>query len=721
VVVTGSTTDQLSLTDLPPAQARRRATSARKRGPRPPSAMAETNPIARVAVDISLPHLDRLFDYRVTEAQDASAVPGARVRVRFAGQLVDGFILERRASTPHEGRLSTLQSVVSPLPVLTPEVSVLARAVADRYCGSLVDVLRLAIPARHASTEREHMVALQAEQAEQSSEARPDPSPVESPVGLVGSVWARYRSGQEMIAALESGGSPRASWCALPGVIEESPVWVAPIAAAVAAASRSQRGSIVVVPDHDDVALVAQGIAATGLSPIVLTADAGPRERYRRWLQVLSADPSHGAPAVVVGTRAAVYAPVQALGLMVVWDDGNDLHAEPRAPYPHTREVAALRAHQSGAGLIVGGFTRTAESAAMVESGFLRSVTADRSAVRAAAPRVRASADSSSDSDPLASAARLPTAAWRVAHEALTRGPVLVQVPRRGYLPGVSCLRCGEVARCSICQGPLAVPGERQSPVCNWCGNVNGSWHCVSCGGEQLRSQVVGAKRTAEELGKAFPGVPVITSGGRAVRSKVASTPALVVATPGAEPLAPDGYAAALLLDAWALLGRVDLRATEEALRRWMAAAALVKSAPDAGQVVVVADASITAVQALVRWDPTRFADAELADRRLVSLPPAVRVAVLQGAADDVADLLARVVLPAGTEQLGPVGVRPTSTAKAPNVGDADQVRVVLRSERREGGDANALAAALATAQGERSVRKDTGWVTIRIDPVGWG
>jgi len=267
----------------------------------------------------------------------------------------------------------------------------------------------------------------------------------------------------------------------------------------------------------------------------------------------------------------------------------------------------------------------------------------------------------------------------------------------------------------------MAVPGHREAPVCHWCGTVDGSWHCKSCGGEQLRSQVVGAKRTAEELGKAFPGVPVITSGGRDVRSTVPSAPAVVVATPGAEPLAPGGYAAALLLDAWALLGRVDLRATEEALRRWMTASALVKPAPDAGQVVVVADASISAVQALVRWDPVRFADAELAERRQVALPPAVRVAVLQGAPDDMADLLSRAVLPPRTEQLGPVGVSRADAPKRASEDDAGHVRVVLRSERREGGEANALASALAAAQGERSVRKGSGWVTIRIDPVGWG
>ena len=56
--------------------------------------------------------------------------------------------------------------------------------------------------------------------------------------------------------------------------------------------------------------------------------------------------------------------------------------------------------------------------------------------------------------------------------------------------------------------------------------------------------------------------------------SAVAADPVVVVATPGAEPPAAGGYGAALLLDGWALLGRQDLRAAEDTLRRWMAAAA---------------------------------------------------------------------------------------------------------------------------------------------------
>ncbi|MFL6179400.1 MAG: primosomal protein N' [Actinomycetes bacterium] len=705
--------DQLELADLPPAKARRSARQARAVAPRPASSLAAEDPIARVAVDVSLPHLDRPFDYAITEAQSANARPGVRVRVRFAGQLVNGYILERLPSSEHEGRISRISSVVSPLPVLTPSVLTLCRAVADRYAGSLADVLRLAIPPRHAAVEREHLKV-----------PLVDGAPAQSPAPS-GYDWNRYRSGADFLGALRVGSSPRAAWSALPGVVDAMPTWVHELSAAVASTSSSGRGSIVVVPDHRDVELVARALVAVGLAPTVLTSELGPRQRYRRWLEILTAA-SGTRPTVVVGTRAAMYSPVADLGLIALWDDGDDLHAEPRAPYPHMREVAAVRASEEGCALIVGAYQRTAEVESMLQHDFLRPLVADRATVRACAPRIRASSDAASGGDPIAAAARLPTSAWRAARDALKSGPVLVQVPRRGYVPQAACVRCREQARCAACHGPLAIPHGDAGGVCQWCGRAAGDWRCPACGADQLRAQIVGAARTAEELGRAFPGTSVVTSGGREVRATVPDTPALVVATPGAEPVPPNGYAAALLLDAWALLGRSDLRATEEALRRWMTAGALVKRAPE-GTVVVVADASIRAVQALVRWDPAQFAAAELSDRELVGLPPARRIAVLHGAPSDVRDLLARVQLPDGTEQLGPVPWTPPKS-RSSDVGVSDAsgaetrpeplVQVVLRTSRRQGA---ALATALSAAQGERSVRKASGWVTVKIDPVGWG
>jgi primosomal protein N' (replication factor Y) len=180
----------------------------------------------------------------------------------------------------------------------------------------------------------------------------------------------------------------------------------------------------------------------------------------------------------------------------------------------------------------------------------------------------------------------------------------------------------------------------------------------------------------------------------------VPAQPAVVVATPGAEPVADGGYGAVLLLDTWALLTRSDLRAAEETLRRWLNAAALAR--PD-GTVVVVADGGLAPVQALLRWDPGWFAARELAERRELGFPPAARMASLTGRAEAVAELLAAARLPDGTELLGPVPV------------PDDQERMVLRVSRGRAAD---LARALHEAAAVRSARKATLPVRVQIDPA---
>jgi primosomal protein N' (replication factor Y) len=672
-------------------------------------AVSERLPVARVAVDISLAHLDRPFDYLVPARLDAEAVPGCRVRVRFAGQLVDGYLLERAETSEHQGRLARLERVISPEPVLTPEIFDLARAVADRYAGTLADVLRLAIPPRHATAEREAPAVGTARAA-----APPAPDP--------GS-WSRYPAGAAFLAGLAEGRPVRAAWSALPG-----PEWPAEIAAVAAAATTpattaaatisaaAGRGVLIVVPDARDLDRVDAALTETGLDHVCLTADLGPAERYRRWLTV-----RRGLVRVVAGTRAAMFAPVAGLSLVVLWDDGDDLHAEPRAPYPNAREVLALRAHRTGAAALIGGFARTAELTQLVAGGWARPLTGSAEALRQAAPRVRAAPDEAELArDAAAMTARLPSLALRTAREALTggargglaQGPVLVQVPRRGYLAAVACARCRAQARCATCAGPLEISGSHGTPGCRWCGALAADWTCARCGSGQLRALVTGASRTAEELGRAFPGVAVRTSGGQHVLATVPAEPALVIATPGAEPVAPEGYAAALLLDGWALLGRPSLRAAEEALRRWLNAAALVRPG---SPVVVLAEATLPAVQALIRWDPVTFSERELAERAELGFPPAVRMASLTGPPEAVADFVGALSssgggLPARAEVLGPVPVD-----AGPGVSAETRERALVRIGRRDGLE---LARALHAVQATRSARKDGGAIRVQLDPA---
>lgn len=361
--------EQLALIREMVAEAKAKAPKAKPRTWRG-AAVAEELPVARVLVNKGVLHLDRLFDYAVPAELSESAQPGVRVRVRFGagshrvhggrregGGLIDGFIVERRAESDYNGALAALAQVVSPEVVLGPRMLALARAVADRYAGSLADVLQLALPPRNAR-----------------AEAKPSPEPLPPPAAPEPGGWQRYGSGPAFLRALSTGAAPRAVWTALPG-----PGWAEELARAIAATLASGRGALAVVPDGRTAARLDTALTALlgeGRHAL-LTAESGPEKRYREWLAV-----SRGSVRAVVGTRAAMFAPVRDLGLVAVWDDGDSSHSDDRAPFPHVREVLELRAVTDGCGFLAGSTSCTVEAAQLVESGWARPLVADRETVR---------------------------------------------------------------------------------------------------------------------------------------------------------------------------------------------------------------------------------------------------------------------------------------------------------------------------------------------------
>lgn len=649
------------------------------RRPRLPDgeALAPELPIARVAVDVSLAHLDRPFDYLVPEAMHETVVPGARVMVRFAGKQVAGFVLDRLAESDHEGRLDRVVRSVSAEVVLRPDVARLIRSIADRYAGTFADVVRLAVPPRHARTEKRA--------------PRPDPEPVAAPEDLAS--WTPYDGGPEWVRSVAAGQSPRACWAALPQARSGREV-----ALAVAAALASGRGAIVCVPDAADVARF--GAALTEVlgrgRHVELTADLGAGARYAAFLSL-----ARGEVRAVVGTRASAFAPVRDLGLVAIWDDADDLHAEPRAPYPHAREVLLSRALDGDCAVLVGGHARSVEAQRLVETGWCADLAPSPATRRDRWARVAiAGADIRVD-DRTGKHGRLTQETFSLLRDGLERGPVLVQVPRLGYRATLGCQECRTPARCSHCHGPLAQPGRDELPRCRWCARDARGWACAECSATTLRARVIGDARTAEELGRAFPSTPVVTSSGEHVRAHVDDHPALVVATPGAEPAAPSGYAAAVLLDAGLMLSRPDLRVAEESLRRWLNATALVRPSGEGGRVLTMGDPGSEVLQSLVRVDPAGFARRELAARTQTHLPPAALLAAIEGPPDELDPLLERE-WPEPSEVLGPAPV------------DDERARLIVRVPRQRGG---ALARSLRELQASRSARKQP-HLRVDVDPA---
>ncbi len=646
------------------------------------------NPVARVRVDSTLPQVDRTFDYRVPAELSEDAVPGARVRVLFNGHELTGYIEERAATTDWtRTSLLPLKSVLSRVPSVAPEIFALAEALADRYASTVANVLRLAVPPRIAALDKkyapllpgyesdylgdsapvstsdapesaasEHVASESTESGPSTASAAssaatsiatdpyawlatpgaPAPFVLDSPAlnpdaPDAASVFSDYENGAEFIEDVAAGAATRAVMTVLPGHLEHT--WADVLATALAAAAASGRGAIAVVPTAKNLDLLEAALAERlpADSFVRLSSDSTPHTRYHGFVKARL-----GQVPVVIGTRAAAYAPVANLGLVVCWDDGDSSLVEQRAPYCHARDVLLLRASAENTAALFAGFSMSSEAARLVRTRWASHVRAPRALVRDFSPRIFSTgSEFELARDPLAAMARIPHLAFEHARRALARGPVLVQVARSGYIPSFSCERCRMPARCGECSGPLSVASGSSVPSCSWCGHLAQQWRCSECGFTHWRYSAAGATRTAEELGRAFPNVPVISSAGDHVRASVGPEPALVVATPGAEPVAFGGYAAALLLDADKMLRFDSLRAPEAALRRWLNAAALVRPAALEGTVVTTASPS-PVEQALVRWDPAWFAREELEERAQTGLPPAVRTAAVTGAEADV-------------------------------------------------------------------------------------
>jgi primosomal protein N' (replication factor Y) len=607
--------------------------------------------VARVLIDSPLPQLDRLFDYGIPDALREAALPGVRVRVplRSAGRVADGFIVEIAPPGDYTGTLSEIEEVVSSVPVLTPEVWSVARKASERAAGNAIGIVRLAVPGRQVRVEKAFLAA----------EKAPPLPPLAPPAPVQG-----YGAGTiETAIAARS----RLAVDAIPLVAEVQPgvwvgEWAVTMAAAAAATLAGGATAILAVPDYRDQEQLASALAAILPPERVLRLDARQSnpDRYRAFLRCLRDE-----PIVIVGNRSVVYAPATNLGLLALWDDGDPLHSEPLGPYVHARDAALIRQELQGSALIFFGHARSTEVERLVEIGWVGSVAPSPAVL----PKVVPTAQQSSE-DRLAAQARIPSTAWREARAALEFGPVLVQVARPGYAPRLACADCKRSARCMRCEGPLGQKTSRSTPACGWCGALAVDWRCSNCDGERLRFVGSGAGRTAEDLGRAFPGVRVVVADGERPLLTVGAEPALVIATRGAEPVAAGGYRAVLLLDGESMVARESLRVAEDCLRWWSNAAALAaRRAP-----IVLVGVGGALASAFVTWRQADFARAELADRRALRFPPAVRVATVTGTVDAVAAAVAALPVD-GADILGPVDV------------DEGGVRTIVRFDYAHGGE----------------------------------
>lgn len=591
---------------------------------------------ARVCVDVAPAHLDRPFDYLVPEGVAAGI--GSRVRVVFNGRRRLGWVVGLRSDTDaDQARIRSLVAVEGDRAWFDEADLRLYRWVADRYAGTLADVLRHALPPRVAAVERE--------QGEQPPFRAITPlQDRDRPNG--GSEWAGYEAGGLLRAATGSGGG--AFWLR-PLTGDEPGVLVADLVARCLAEGRS---ALVLAPDPASpvpgAALRAAGAAGVDLRGL---AD-DQRRRYRAFLAGRD-----GGARVVVGERSAVFAPLRDLGLVVVDDEANPAYKERRSPRYHARDVALARGRMAGASGVLIGDLPSAQLWRLLQQGHVTEVAVDRAAERAHAPRV----DVVDLSDPRPGTRRArfsDRAAGALSAAVRAGGAAVVLAARGGQGGGLACKRCRTRRTCPVCSGSLTPHGaDTTSPgwACRACGWEGAAFACTACQATETAPLHAGAGRLAQELARSHPGAEVARMEGFDAPGPRAR-PALGVMTRGSVVARPswlggDPARVVVLPDADALLGRASVAASEDALRLWFAAA---RWTPHV--VLQTREPLHPAVQALVRWDPHGFWEREAERRAELRYPPHAAMVALTAAKDDAVAVAAelRAALPAGDEVLGP-------------------------------------------------------------------
>ena len=381
-----------------------------------------------------------------------------------------------------------------------------------------------------------------------------------------------------------------------------TPLGVDPIAHVVPLLQHESR-ALVLLPDERDIDRFRTLCAAAGIT----VREYGSHQTKKNNLTTYCAAIS-GEPGIYCGTRSAVWLPVS--GPVFLINDVDASFTERRYPYLHTREVALHRAESSCETLLCVGPAPSLELMHACEES--KSIDEMKTHQREIIVRTA------------------PDTFHQTIRSGLSHGAVLVQVAAKGYYNALFCRQCRNRPLCE-CGGRLRMVGKSAKSAalsCMLCSKNYESFSCAWCKSSQLTTLSKGSDRIAYELGKAFPKVQIAISNSGNAPDAIPDG-AIVIATPGCEPIRPNGYAAVVLLDCPMMLNRPILRSEEFARLHWRTALSQVQSY---GQVFIDLPLNHREVQSIIRGNYRYSIENELAERSSLKLPPYVSIVRISGA-----------------------------------------------------------------------------------------
>ncbi len=680
-------------------------------------------PILRVALDVPLP---RLFDYAAADASPSDV--GRRIAVPFGRRTLVGVIIEIAAeSAVAPGKLRPAGPILDDMPALPAEWLAVARFASEYYQRPLGEVIHAALPTRlrrplplrlpptaYALTDAGRAAVLPARATAKRAALDlladgPQPPSALPPAALRalvrGGLAAPAEATRPAPRFVEEHALTPAQGAAVSAITTAPAGYQAFLLAGVTGSGKTEvylhciaralanrRQALVLVPEINLTPQMSDEFARRfpGARVVTLTSAVAANERAEAWLAAQS-----GAAQIVLGTRLAVFAPLPALGLVVVDEEQDSSFKQQDGVRYSARDLAVYRAHAAGVPVVLGSATPSLESWTHARSGRYRLLELkERARPGSRLPDVRL-VDSRIDPpvEGLSAALADALAARLARHE-----QSLVFLNRRGYAPVLACAGCGWIAGCTRCAAHLVLHTADRRLRCHHCGlEAAIPRHCPVCGNVDLAPFGRGTQRIEETLAARFPDARVLRidsdstrAKGRweAMRGAVHRGDADILV--GTQILAKghDFPRVTLVgvLNADAALAAADYRAPERLFAQLYQVAGRAGRAAAPGEVLVQTRyPDHPLYQALVRHEFAPFAEALAAERRQAGFPPFVHEAVLRADSARLRDALgflgrALAAAPARRDELAVFDPVPMSLAR---LAGRERAQVLVQSHSR--------------------------------------
>jgi primosomal protein N' (replication factor Y) len=596
--------------------------------------------LAQCWVDNGVAHLDGLYAYLIPGNLNEILQVGSLVAVDFNGRETSALI---KSIGPINGRsnIKSISKALGTFPLASPAIVELIEVLAQRFACHPFDIVRSALPGRVASVEKLFNNVPQSQvHRKKSSLSREflQLPPHHDKFALIA----------EKLLAAQSLGSV-----------------------------------IALLPEVREVKSLAEALVAQGANFIEVDTSQSKSVRYENFLKVRTA-----RSTIVIGTRTAVFSPLDDLASIFILNDGSEHFYERRAPGWNVRDVALIRGDIEKVDLFFIGYAPSIEIAALTESGEVR--------YRARKSRLAIQTIEAIHGE------LIPSRALPFLRKALQKGSVLALVPAKGYAQAIRCAKCRTISRCE-CGGALEQRSATSKITCAHCRTPFEQWRCAWCQHQIPSISQRGIERHQQEIAALFPSTPTFFS--TADHSiEVADKNGIYLCTPGMQPHCPQGYSAILILEGNRFLSQSDMRASERVRELFMSTAALaIPGAP----IIAIQDQGEAIATTLASWNPIAALRRELAERETLNLPPYVRVATLTMALAEISRFKSALLLAQSENRI------PESASIYGPIPDGDRASVIIVAPLEDG---NLLISTIHEFIRRRSAAKKD-LPTLRIDP----